>query len=303
MKKKVLIIGFGSIGKRHATILKNFKMVSDVYILSRRNPKIFKNIKKLSQIKEIEPDYIVICSKTSDHFKHLKYIEKHFSKKIVLIEKPLFNKFHKFSILKNKVFVGYNLRQHPVVRFIKNYIVNKKIFSVNILCNSYLPNWRKNVNYKDSYSSHRRLGGGVLLDLSHEIDYLEWIFKKIKKLDLVKIKKLSNLNINVEDHVLITGETRLSNFILDLNYYSLYPRREIVIDGHNFSIKGDLINNFLEIYHKNKNKKIIRFKNEKNYTYVKQHELILKKNYRTLSTFNNANKIMLLLDKFRKFKK
>jgi len=303
LKKKVLIIGFGSIGKRHATILKNFKMVSDVYILSRRNPKIFKNIKKLSQIKEIEPDYIVICSKTSDHFKHLKYIEKHFSKKIVLIEKPLFNKFHKFSILKNKVFVGYNLRQHPVVRFIKNYIVNKKIFSVNILCNSYLPNWRKNVNYKDSYSSHRRLGGGVLLDLSHEIDYLEWIFKKIKKLDLVKIKKLSNLNINVEDHVLITGETRLSNFILDLNYYSLYPRREIVIDGHNFSIKGDLINNFLEIYHKNKNKKIIRFKNEKNYTYVKQHELILKKNYRTLSTFNNANKIMLLLDKFRKFKK
>jgi CMP-N,N'-diacetyllegionaminic acid synthase len=222
LKKKVLIIGFGSIGKRHAAILKFFKIVSDVYILSRRNNKIFKNINKLSQIKKIDPDYIVICSRTSDHFKHLKYIERNLSKKIVLIEKPLFNKFHKLNILKNKVFVGYNLRQHPVLRFIKKFIINKKIFSVNITCNSYLPNWRNNINYKDSYSSHKKLGGGVLLDLSHEIDYLEWIFKKIKKLDLVKIKKLSNLKINVEDHVLIAGETRLSNFILEYERCDVY---------------------------------------------------------------------------------
>ena len=303
MKKKVLIIGFGSIGKRHAAILKSFKMVSEVYILSSRNSKIYKTINKLSQIKEIDPEYIIICSRTSDHFKHIKYIEKNFSKKIVLIEKPLFSKFHNFSILKNKVFVGYNLRQHSVLRFIKNFIINKKIFSVNIVCNSYLPNWRKNIHYKNSYSSHRRHGGGVLLDLSHEIDYIEWIFKKIKKLDFVKIKKLSNLKINVEDHVLVVGKTKLSNFVLDLNYYSLYPRRQIVIDGLNFSIKGDLINNFVEIYLKNKNKKIISFKNDKNYTYVKQHKLILNQSYETLSTFANANKLMLLLDKFRKFKK
>jgi len=301
LKKKVLIIGFGSIGKRHASILKNFKMVSDIYILSRSNPKIFKTINKLSQIKEIDPDYIIICSRTSDHFKHLKYIEKNFSKKIILIEKPLFNKFHKFSILKNKVFIGYNLRQHPVIKFIKNFIKNKNIFSVNIICNSYLPNWRKK-NYKTSYSSHKRLGGGVLLDLSHEIDYLEWIFKRIKRLDLVKIKKLSNLKINVEDHVLVAGKTRLSNFVLDLNYYSLYPRRQVLVDGHNFSIKGDLMSNFVEIYIKNKNKKVISYKIDKNYTYVKQHELILNQNYGTLSTFANANKLMLLLDKFRKFK-
>lgn len=303
MKKKVLIIGFGSIGKRHATILKKLKMVSDVYILSRKNTKIYQNINKLSQIKKIDPDYIVICSRTADHYRHLKYIEKNLSKKIVLIEKPLFNKFHKFKILKNKVFVGYNLRQHPVVKFIKNFIINKKIFSVNIVCNSYLPNWRKKINYKGSYSSHRRLGGGVLLDLSHEIDYLEWVFKKIKRLDLVKIKKLSNLEINVEDHVLIAGETELSNFTIDLNCYSLYQRREIVIDGYNFFLKGDLINNSLEIHIKNKNKKIITFKNDKDYTYIKQHELILNQNYRTLSTFKNANKLMLLIDKFREFKK
>lgn len=303
MKKKVLIIGFGAIGKRHATILKNLKIVSDIYIFSRKNSKIFKNIEKLSEIKKINPDYIIICSRTSDHFKHLKYIEKNLSKKIVLVEKPLFSKFHNFTIERNKVFVAYNLRQHPVLKFIKNFIRKKKLFSVNIFCNSYLPTWRNNVNYKNSYSSHRRLGGGVLLDLSHEIDYLQWIFKKIKKIDLVKIKKLSTLKINVEDHVLIVGKTKLSNFTVDLNYYSLRARREVVIDAHNFSLKGDLINSCVEIYYKNKEKKIISFKNEKNHTYIKQHELILNKNYRSLSTFNDANKLMLLIDNFRRIKK
>ena len=102
MKKKVLIIGFGSIGKKHATILKKFKSVSEVYILSQRSLKTFKSINKLSQIKKINPDYIIICSRTSDHFKHLNYIERNFSKKIVLIEKPLFNKFYNFDISKNK---------------------------------------------------------------------------------------------------------------------------------------------------------------------------------------------------------
>jgi hypothetical protein len=83
----------------------------------------------------------------------------------------------------------------------------------------------------------------------------------------------------------------------------LYPRREVVIDGRNFSIKGDLINNLVEIYLNNKNKKIISFKNDKNYTYVKQHDLILSQNYKTLSTFKNANKLMLLINKLRRFKK
>ena len=125
----------------------------------------------------------------------------------------------------------------------------------------------------------------------------------VKKLNLVKIRKLSNLKINVDDHVLIAGDTDLSNFIIDLNYYRLYLRREIFIDGHNFSLKGDLINNFVEIYLKNKNKKIISFKNNKDFTYVRQHELILNQNYKTLSTFANAKKLMSLLDKFRRFKK
>ena len=177
MKKKILIIGFGSIGKRHAAILNKFRNVEKIFILTKQKISNYKSIKTLKEVKFINPDYILICSKTSDHYEHLKYIERHFKNKIVLVEKPLFNKSKNLTIKNNKVFVGYNLRYHPIIRFLKNKIKKKKIFSVYIFCGSYLPNWRKNQNYQFCYSSKKKMGGGVLLDLSHEIDYLQWIFK------------------------------------------------------------------------------------------------------------------------------
>lgn len=303
MKKKILIIGFGSIGKRHASIIKKLNLQTNIFIFSSRNIKLFKNIRKLSNIRKIDPDYIIICSKTSDHYNHLKYIEKNLAKKIILVEKPLFHKVKKLKILKNKVFIGYNLRQHPVLQYIKKFIKNKKVFSVDIACHSYLPSWRKNINYKKSYSAQRNLGGGVLLDLSHELDYLTWIFKNVTKIHSVSVKKLSNLEINSEDYAFISGKTKLSNFTVSLNYFSLNPKREIIVDGKNFSIKADLINNSIEILNINKKKKLITFKNNKNYTYIAQHKLLLNNNFSQVCTFNEGKKLMTLIDKIKKFKK
>ena len=60
------------------------------------------------------------------------------------VEKPLFNKEEKkFKFLKNKYFVGYNLRHHPALKYVKKYIKNKKIYFINNNCSTYLPNWRK----------------------------------------------------------------------------------------------------------------------------------------------------------------
>ena len=90
MKKKVLIIGFGSIGKRHASILSQFKNIGKVFVFTKQKSNIQNRIKNLNEIKLIDPDYILICSRTSDHYKHLQFIEKNLKNKIILVEKPLF---------------------------------------------------------------------------------------------------------------------------------------------------------------------------------------------------------------------
>ena len=93
----------------------------------------------------------------------------------VLIEKPLFHKFYNINLRKNQYFIGYNMRFNPLIQKLKKLIKKNKIWNVNIICSSFLPNWRKQKYFK-SYSAIKRKGGGVLLDLSHELDYTKFLF-------------------------------------------------------------------------------------------------------------------------------
>ena len=184
MKKIGLIIGFGSIGKKHFQSMLKSKIFKEIYILSKRFNNKKNYIQNLNQISFVNPDVIIICSETSSHFQQLKFIEKNFKDKTILVEKPIFSKSIEFNIKKNRVFVAYNLRYDPILQYIKKYISNKKIISTNINCNSYLPNWRDRY-YQKSYSANKKQGGGVHLDLSHEIDYANWIFKRLIKKEIV----------------------------------------------------------------------------------------------------------------------
>ena len=298
MKKKVLIIGFGSIGKRHASILSQFKNIGKIFILTKQKSHGYNKITNLSEIKLIDPDYILICSRTSDHYKHLQFIEKNLKNKIILVEKPLFKNSKNFKIKKNKVFVGYNFRYHPIIKYIKNFIKNKRIFSVSANCKSYLPHWRKNIKYSKSNSAKKCFGGGVLLELSHEIDYIQWIFKKIKKIEHVRMKRISNLKIDTEDCVTIIGKTLVTNFIIDLNFFSLNSERVIIVDGKDFTLKADLIKNFVQIF--GKRKKNIKFNIKKDFTYEQQHKSLLKGNYDKSCTYSQGEKLMLLIDRVKK---
>ena len=158
MKKKVLIFGLGSIGEKHAKLIKKFKQISEILFFSSRKNHSFKTTNLISEILAFNPDYILVCSETHKHYQHIRLIEKNFKKKIVLVEKPLFHKLIKFQFKNNKYFVGYNLRFHPVIKFLKNTIENKQIFSISIFCNSFLPNWRVNKKYFNSYSSLKKKG-------------------------------------------------------------------------------------------------------------------------------------------------
>lgn len=298
MTKKILIIGKGSIGLKHKYILNRINKKFKIFLLQSRS---FKDNKKTNNyLKKFNPDYIIIASPCSEHFKHFKIIETIFSNKSVLIEKPLFN--YNYPIpkkLKNRYFVGYNLRYDPVIRFIKKFILKKKFFHINILCSSYLPSWRKNINYKDSVSAQKKLGGGALLELSHEIDYLLWILGGLKIINPVS-SKISNLNINTDDIFLLQGRYKKVLINLSLNFFSKIKKREIIIDGNQFSIFGDLRNGKIILYNKNKKKTKNFSKNKIDQSIKLQHLAILSnKKKNNLCSITQAKKVLDIISRSR----
>ena len=138
MSQRVLISGYGSIGRRHANILSRLIKKKNITILTNQKLSNFHTIKNLQSLNKINPYYIVICNPTSHHINKIKYIEKNCNNKLVLVEKPLFSKPDRINVKKNKYFVGYNLRFNPIINFLKKKIRFKKIWSVNIFCGSSL---------------------------------------------------------------------------------------------------------------------------------------------------------------------
>ena len=216
------------------------------------------------------------------------------------MEKPLFSKPDRINIKKNKYFVGYNLRFNPIINFLKKKIRSKKIWSVNIFCGSYLPNWRNNIDYRKSSSAKKHLGGGVLLDLSHELDYTQWLFGKIE-IEHCKSKKLSNLNIETDDFLNLVGKTKkVPSIQITLNYFTRKRTRQIFIDGKNISVQADLIKKDVVYYNGNK-KRIYNFKNsDVSSDYEKQHLAILKnKSTDKLCTFKEGQQLVYLINQIR----
>ena len=154
-----LIVGYGSIGRKHYSLLKKLNIFKKIYILTKQK-KINKNcINDINKISIIKPSYVVISSRTSHHYSQLKILEKKIKNSRILVEKPLFEKYYNFKALRNKIFVGYNLRFHPVLIYLKRFLKNKKIFSTQVVCKSYLPHWRKNIDYRQSNSAKKSFGG------------------------------------------------------------------------------------------------------------------------------------------------
>jgi CMP-N,N'-diacetyllegionaminic acid synthase len=300
-KYRILIIGYGSMGRKHAKVLKSMG-VKDLFFYSKQKNIPYMRINNLNDVRKIDPHYIIISSNTTDHYQQLNLLEKKIKNKTILIEKPLFAKYKKMKTKYNKIFVGYNLRFHPIIQFIKNKIKTKKIWSASVICGSYLPNWRNNRNYYNSHSAKKKYGGGVLLELSHEIDYFLWFFNNFQ-IENVFNKKISNLQINTDDVLDLVGKNKNVKYIsIKLNYFFRSPMRKIFIDGNDISINADLIKNSLSIVENNIQKKHSWPKFTNLDTYRSLHKHILNKNYKFLCKYNDGLKVIKLIDQIKNYK-
>jgi len=209
---KILIIGFGSIAKRHINNLIH-NINCEIIVYSRRKNIRFLDHKKIKVLNSLEkcllekPDVAFITNETAFHIPMAIKMAK--SGLDLFIEKPLSNSTNGIKtlqkIVKQKKLVtqmGCNLRFHKCIIKIRRLINQKKIgkvISIQSENGSYLPDWHPHEDYRKGYASDRQLGGGIILTMIHDIDYLYWIFGNPKSIFSVS-GKFSDLDISAEDY-------------------------------------------------------------------------------------------------------
>lgn len=295
MIKKALIIGFGSIGRKHAEILSNLLGRTSVYVLTQQDEVEFNSIDSFDKINSIDPDYIVVASATSLHLNHVQKLERICREKVILIEKPLFDEKREVNLTQNHYLVAYNLRFHPLINFLKDKIDQEKIISAKAVCHSFLPNWRKNIIYQESASASISKGGGVLLDLSHEIDYMQYILGDFSVNYSIN-KKVSNLEIDTDDYLLICGELRKGGlFNIETSYFSKQTRRKIFIETTSISIELDIIKSHMKIFTDHKEEIISENEYSLQDTYIDQHKAILSGDFSKSCTLSEGLRTMEII--------
>jgi predicted dehydrogenase len=298
---KVLIIGYGSAGKRHAKILSLSKKIRKIYIKTNQKIDSYSKFNFVKKINYINPDIIVVANETHKHYSVCKLLEKKFSNKIILCEKPLFHKFYNFKPKKNKFYVTYNLRFHKCLQYIKNKINLEKVFFVEAESSSYLPLWRKNTDCAKSYSAYPNKGGGVLLDMSHELDYLKWLFADLN-ISMIYKNKISNLNILSDDIALIFGYIKKNTLVkTKLTYFNKLPRRHLTIGLSNGSqIYLDLLNSEIKIFTRNKKKTLRLEKYSQFKTTEYMYSEILKNNFKNVCSLKEALDLLKQIENSKK---
>lgn len=297
---KILLIGYGSIGKRHEYVLKTLLKVDTIDIVTKQKLDHTTCYTSIDVVKDIDSyDYFVIASETSKHFSQLKKLDYLVKNKLILCEKPLFI-HHQEVTYRNNVFVGYTLRYHPLIKKLRIALKNQNVLSADITACSYLPDWRPNQDYKKSYSASKELGGGVLLDLSHEVDLIHHLFGKIEEIYSYQ-DKISSLEITSDDYVsAICKSDKEILMTLSMNYFSLIPKREILLHTKEFSILVDLINNRY-LQHNKVGKTIdLTLENfERDDMFLQMHRDIFSTQTHTC-TLDEAKEVMQSIDKITK---
>ncbi len=287
-----------NIGKRHFEILSTFDSVISVDVVTKQSLKDISSYSNLESIEDLNIyDYFIISSETVKHFEQLKYICSKVEHKKILVEKPLYDKVYEKIVTTNKISIAYNLRFHPVLEKLNSLLKNEDIYYVNVICGQYLPTWRPEQDYRNSYSADINQGGGVLRDLSHELDYITWLFGDIKKIDAINTK-VSDLEINSDDiftAIAISDSKIIINVSID--YISKVPMRRLIIHTQTSTIEADMIKNTIVISDKNSNIKNIECeKINRNYTYTKMHKAIINNSYENVCDFNEGAKVMDIIE-------
>lgn len=261
---KYLVIGCGSIGRRHARNLVSLN-VGEVTVVDTNEKRLDHirdelPVQAFSELNEaLEADSYeaaFICTPPSLHVQQAITLA---SRDIhCFIEKPLSNDLEgieeliKISESKNRtVLIGYTIRFSLLIRKIRELIADDAIGKVLFLKASvgyYLPYWRPYEDYRKGYGAIESLGGGIVLDASHEIDYARLFLGEVEEVSSV-CRKLSSLEIDTEDFAEITIRHKNGTYSqIHLDYLQTNYRRSCEIVGEKGMIIWDINEGGLKQY-------------------------------------------------------
>ena len=290
--KTALIIGYGSAGKRHATILANLGL--EVSIVSKHAKPSYQHFSTLRDACLSGTfDYYIISNNTNEHGETLDYLNDHVqADAVLLVEKPLLSSKKK-KIL-SRTFVGYNLRFQPVISALLEELNGQKIYSAQVYAGQYLPDWRPQNDYAKSYSAKKNNGGGVLFDLSHEFDYVHWLLGKFSNPKVI-VGKFSNLEIDCEDtSSVLLSTTRCPCVTITVNYTDRVKSRRIAIQTDQKSIKVDVVQSTIDVNGYARN-----IPGPPEVSYVAMHKALIAGDYSKVCTADEALYISQFLNDYR----
>ncbi len=288
---KALVIGYGSIGRRHVRLVGELGL--SVAVVSRRDVDADVLYATIAEaVDAFKPDYVVVASRTSEHRKDIATLADCGFKGTLLVEKPVYDTGSeavdpRFAA----VFVAYNLRFHPVIRRFKEILDTTKPFAVQAYVGQYLPDWRPETDYRQGYSAIKALGGGVLRDLSHELDCLNWMLGGWTRLTALG-GHFSDLEIDSDDVFSLLFETRRCRAVsVQLNYLDSTVRREILALTDCGSLHADLVRGTVEFADERET-----FASARDDTYLAQHRAVIAGDTDALCSIDEGLTVMGMID-------
>ncbi|MDH4618265.1 gfo/Idh/MocA family oxidoreductase [Brevibacillus sp. AY1] len=287
---RALVIGFGSIGMRHARLLQ--ELGCRVSVVSCRQIEWHTTYASITQALQAEdPQYVVVANKTAEHHNSLSELSKEGFAGKVLVEKPLFHdEIEMPPYFFENIFVGYNLRFHPGIQKLRDLLKEQVIHSLHVYTGQYLPDWRPLTDYRNVYSAKKSEGGGVLRDLSHELDYVNWLTGGWKSVTAIG-GHFSNLEIDSDDvYSILLQTTKCPAVSIHINYLDRCPIRHIIANTNAGTIKVDLIHNTLSV-----NEKTETYEVNRDFTYIAQHKAVMYGRAEDVCQIVEASEVMSMI--------
>jgi predicted dehydrogenase len=266
---KALVVGAGSIGTRHARVLS--ALGHEVAVVSARPSDEFERFAGIPEaLERFAPEYAVVATETARHASSVAELAEAGFRGMLLVEKPLAVPADELAAFE-RVGIGFNLRFHPVIARVAELLADREVYTVEVYAGQHLSEWRPGRPTAEQYSASRARGGGVLRDLSHELDYLGHMLGACRGA-FARGGRLGEVTVDADDAWGIVAEYERAPIVtVQLNYLDTTARRRIVATTASGTVEADVIAGVVR--HDGRAEELV---SERDATYAGMHRALLE---------------------------